>query len=131
MPKRLFFFLSIFFILCLSQSSLAQVKYAKNRVILVFADDSATKYQEQMKEFKASKYKKAWKERETVIFGEKDDRNINWAEERAKRSIPPGEFVVVLIGLDQGDKMINTEGIESKELIEIIDRMPMRRRQNR
>jgi hypothetical protein len=120
---------SIFFIIVVNTQARSQVVYAKHRVVMVFADANQNLYNNHIKDLKSNKYKKAWKERQTIIYAEMEDKKIDWLQERRKRNIGQNDFAIVLIGKDGGDKMINTEGIEAKDLIKIIDSMPMRKRE--
>jgi hypothetical protein len=44
-------------------------------------------------------------------------------------SVPPGQFMVILIGKDGGEKFRQDRNVELKEILNIIDAMPMRRQE--
>ena len=48
---------------------------------------------------------------------------------RKHLSVPPGQFMVILIGKDGGEKFRQDRNVELKEIFKIIDVMPMRRQE--
>ncbi len=48
---------------------------------------------------------------------------------RKQLSVPPGQFMVILIGKDGGEKIRQDRNVELKEIFKIIDVMPMRRQE--
>jgi len=48
---------------------------------------------------------------------------------RKHLSVPPGQFMVILIGKDGGEKFRQDRNVELKEIFNIIDAMPMRRQE--
>jgi hypothetical protein len=48
---------------------------------------------------------------------------------RKHLSVPPGKFMVILIGKDGGEKFRQDRNVELKEIFKIIDVMPMRRQE--
>jgi hypothetical protein len=50
---------------------------------------------------------------------------------RREFGIGRGDFAVVLVGKDGGEKLRSTEPLRSRDLLDRIDAMPMRRREMR
>jgi len=48
---------------------------------------------------------------------------------RKHLSVPPGQFMAILIGKDGGEKFRRDRNVELKEIFKIIDGMPMRRQE--
>ena len=48
---------------------------------------------------------------------------------RKQLSVPPGQFMVILIGKDGGEKFRQDGTVELKEIFQIIDAMPMRQQE--
>jgi len=44
-------------------------------------------------------------------------------------SVPPGQFVIILVGKDGGEKLRQDRLVELKEVFRIIDAMPMRQQE--
>ena len=48
---------------------------------------------------------------------------------RKKLSVPPGQFMVILVGKDGGEKFRQDRIVELKEIFRVIDAMPMRQQE--
>jgi hypothetical protein len=48
---------------------------------------------------------------------------------RKELSVPPGQFMVILIGKDGGEKFRQDRNVELEEIFNIIDAMPMRQQE--
>ena len=112
----------------------------KNRILIVKTSDSASEiYQEQIKEFKNAADE--LKDRKFVLYKITGDdfELINFANDElndaGKIAGKPLEmilndkenFEVILIGLDGGIKLRQTEVLTKEALFNIVDAMPMRR----
>ena len=110
----------------------------KDRVLIVVASSPSNigyKSQEQL----LLKDKKGMKERDVVIYRLYfdhwlDPQNSLIDKEKAdaiyqKYAIDPNIFSVLLIGKDGGVKMRKDDIVSTRELFQLIDRMPMRRQE--
>lgn len=112
----------------------------KNRILVVKTSDSASEiYQEQIKEFRNAAdelkvrkfvlYKITGDDFELINFanGELNDSG-KIAEKSIGKTLNDKEnFEVILIGLDGGIKLRQTEVLTKEDLFNIVDAMPMRR----
>ena len=112
----------------------------KNRILVVKTSDSASeKYQEQIKEFRNAD--EELKDRKFVLYimtGD-DFESIDYANRElihagktegkqiGKTLHDQENFEVILIGLDGGVKLQQTEVLRKEALFKIVDAMPMRR----
>ncbi len=112
----------------------------KNRILLVKTSDSASEiYQQQIKEFENAAdelkvrkfvlYKITGDDFELIDF---TNRELNDSGKIAGKSIgktlnDKENFEVILIGLDGGIKLRQTEVLTKEALFNIVDAMPMRR----
>lgn len=98
----------------------------KNRVLLVFApraDAPALAEQRRLIE----EEKSGFQDRDLVVL-----ELTGGAKAEALRrqfGVKPGEFLVVLIGKDGGEKLRKPVSVPPKELFDLIDSMPMRQRE--
>ncbi|MEL7348743.1 MAG: DUF4174 domain-containing protein [Pseudomonadota bacterium] len=93
------------------------------RPILVFAADGDPRLAEQLARFEAAAPDLA--DRENVVIVETE------ADSRLSRSFRPGDFTVILIGKDGGEKFRANRLVAVEELNTLIDAMPMRRNEMR
>ncbi|WP_189362180.1 DUF4174 domain-containing protein [Algibacter mikhailovii] len=111
----------------------------KNRILIVKTlNENSPKYKAQLKEFKNAFSE--LKERKLILFlivgdkyqkidGDALEINTTWKslEDKHKNiSDDSDDFEVVLIGLDGGIKLKKQDVLTTKELYNVIDRMPMR-----
>lgn len=141
MNCNIFFMKLFFFFLFFSLTGLSQniTKHNwKNRVLLVFSNDTNQddfKKQQLILEEKV----KELKERKVVVYlFTKSDYNFNFDENWVKSTKLSLEFTeakntfkVILIGLDGGIKLAQDSILSSEKLFTIIDGMPMRKRELR
>ena len=110
----------------------------KERVLIVSASSPTNvgyKRQDQL----LTKGKKGMKERDVVIYRLYldhwlDPQNSLMDKEKAdaiyqKYAIDPNTFSILLIGKDGGVKMRKDDIVSTRELFQLIDRMPMRRQE--
>jgi len=111
----------------------------KNRVLIIKSDEAtSTKYQNQFAEFQNSI--EPFKDRKLVVlqvvgakykiiaFDKKEDDKFyalteNFKKEVLRENFP---FEIILIGLDGGVKLRQTQPLKKEELYQLIDSMPMR-----
>ena len=112
----------------------------KNRILVVKTSDSASEiYQEQIKEFRNATdelkvrkfvlYKITGDDFELINFtnGELNDSGKIAGKSIGKILNDKENFEVILIGLDGGIKLRQTEVLTKEDLFNIVDAMPMRR----
>ncbi len=112
----------------------------KNRLLLVFAPREQDETFQNFIE-KLQGQEDQMTDRDLIIFsifesGESrlGDSSIDphsAASLRDRFSIPPGQFMVVLVGKDGGEKLRRNSDVELKEIFSLIDSMPMRQREMR
>ena len=133
----------LLFLICFYSQSLAQEtmmleKYSwENRIILLFgetADESLL--HQQYEELQADPA--GLSERDLIVFQILSDRvleaNVNSSSSSAQKlreqyQISEGEFCVVLIGKDGSEKLRSNKLLRRNILYDVIDAMPMRRRE--
>ncbi|MFK7772052.1 MAG: DUF4174 domain-containing protein [Saprospiraceae bacterium] len=133
--KNLLFLFSIFLLnqACMAQS-LSQHEW-KHRVILLFAPSFQNEnLQQQLKIFQ--KDEEGLTDRKLIVYqitpdeikkeGEVLNENSEVKSWFKKFNINKNEFTFILIGLDGGEKMRNSEVVSIDKLFSKIDRMPMR-----
>jgi len=112
----------------------------QDRLVLLFADDRQNPIlQEQLAVFE--KDQAGLLERKILIFkispkvadlGKGPIKDTTWIKAQYQSfQIKEGQFTMLLIGLDGGEKLRRTTAISLKELFAIIDGMPMRRQELR
>ncbi|MEM7655250.1 MAG: DUF4174 domain-containing protein [Bacteroidota bacterium] len=113
----------------------------EQRLVLVFApDDSHPQFSQQMQEVQRETAE--WQDRDLGVFQLWPKGGLTPEQEALNREqsqrlyrqygVVPGEFVVILIGKDGGEKARRKDEILSNEtLFPIIDAMPMRRSEMR
>ncbi len=112
----------------------------KSRLLLVFApsEDDAP-YRDLRKELRDQEDKII--DRDLLVFHVFEDGE-SWfgdslidkqsaAQLRDRFSVTPGQFVVVLIGKDGGEKFREPNKVDMAEIFSLIDSMPMRQREMR
>ena len=94
---------------------------------MIFTPFMGREYEEQRNLFRG--YEPGFEERDllTSVFPEDGEAS----EARATYGVKTGQFVVVLVGRDGGEKFRSGEPVLAEELFEKIDAMPMRRREMR
>jgi len=110
----------------------------KHRLLLVFAssnEDGA--YQELVKKLQGQEGEVV--ERDLLVFSifERGQSRLgnsvidphSAASLRDKFSITPGQFTVVLVGKDGGEKLRRGAAVDIDEIFSVIDAMPMRQRE--
>ncbi len=111
----------------------------KDRLVLIIAeDDDNEKFQKQLAELQNDQT--GLKDRKLVIYqilpkkyntGFKKKTWENSTELYKKHKAEDSEFRVVLIGLDGGEKLVQTEVLSTKKLFNTIDSMPIRQSEMR
>ena len=111
----------------------------KDRLILIIAENEKNeKFQEQLTELQ--KNQKGLKDRKLVIYQilpEKYSTGFqinNWknsAKLYKKYKAEESDFHIILIGLDGGKKLYQTEILSAEKLFDTIDSMPMRQSEMR
>ena len=110
----------------------------KNRLLLLFASSNEDgSYQEFMK--KLQKQEDEIVERDLLVFsifergqsrfGNSVIDRHSAASLRDKFSIIPGQFTVVLVGKDGGEKLRRGAAVDIDDIFSVIDSMPMRQRE--
>jgi Domain of unknown function (DUF4174) len=112
----------------------------KNRVLLVFSPNAQNPdYQKQMQFFASEET--AFRDRDLVLVqvlakgesqvnGEEIDQ-ASGAKLRDRFGIGEGDFRVILVGKDGGEKRTDTTPVKPKAIFSEIDAMPMRRQEMR
>lgn len=140
MKTLLLLFITIFAIAMNTQSQDLSSHQWENRLILILTDDSnSTIYQEQIEELHSDQ--EGLEDRKLVIytvmpnqFRLEDFENGGWIQSgilysEYKKS--EESFEILLIGLDGGVKLRQSEFLSNEDLFDRIDRMPMRRNELR
>ena len=111
---------------------------SKDRLILIITEEKTEKFQQQITELQ--KHQQGLKERKLVVYKilpEKDSTGFqeeNWkssTELYGKYKVKNSDFRVMLIGLDGGEKLEQTEVLSIEKLFNTIDSMPMRQAEMR
>ena len=93
------------------------------RPILVFAAAGDPRLDEQISRLNAAEA--ALRERDNVIIVDTSGTSALWTR------YAPGDFAVILIGKDGGEKLRRSRVVDPAELNALIDTMPMRRQEMR
>ena len=110
----------------------------KDRLVLIIAEEKNEKFQQQITELK--KHQQGLKERKLVIYqilptkystGFEEENWQQSSELYHKYKAEKSGFRVILIGLDAGEKLDQTEILSAEKLFNTIDSMPMRRAEMR
>ncbi len=110
----------------------------KDRLVLIIAEEKTEKFQQQLTELQ--KHQQGLKERKLVVYKilpEKYSTGFqeeNWkssTELYGKYKVKNRDFRVMLIGLDGGEKLEQTEVLSIEKLFNTIDSMPMRQAEMR
>ncbi len=111
----------------------------KDRLVLIIAEDENNeKLQQQLTELQ--KNQKGQKDRKLIIYqilpekyntGFQIETWNNSAELYKKYKTDKDDFKVILIGLDGGEKLAQTEILSAEKLFNTIDSMPMRQSEMR
>jgi len=111
----------------------------KDRLVLIIAEDENNeKLQQQLTELQ--KNQKGLKDRKLIIYqilpekyntGFQIETWNNSAELYKKYKTDKDDFKVILIGLDGGEKLAQTEILSAEKLFNTIDSMPMRQSEMR
>ena len=110
----------------------------KDRLVLIIAEEKTEKFQQQLTELQ--KHQQVLKERKLVVYQilpEKYSTGFqeeNWkssTELYGKYKVKNSDFRVMLIGLDGGEKLEQTEVLSIEKLFNTIDSMPMRQAEMR
>lgn len=105
----------------------------KDRLILIVAEEKNEKFQQQLTELQ--KHQQGLNERKLVIYQILPDtystsfKAENWQQSSElynKYKAEKSDFRVILIGLDGGEKLEQTEVLSAEKLFNTIDSMPMR-----
>lgn len=111
---------------------------SKDRLILIITEEKTEKFQQQITELQ--KHQQGLKERKLVVYKilpEKYSTGFqeeNWkssTELYGKYKVKNSDFRVMLIGLDGGEKLEQTEVLSIEKLFNTIDSMPMRQAEMR
>ena len=111
----------------------------KDRLVLIIAEDENNKtFQQQLTELQ--KHQQGLKERKLVIYQILPEKYTTGFEEEnwktsselfQKYKAEKSDFRVILIGLDGGEKLDQTEILSAEKLFNTIDSMPMRQAEMR
>ena len=110
----------------------------KDRLILIITEEKTEKFQQQITELQ--KHQQGLKERKLVVYKISPERystgfqEENWkssTELYGKYKVKNSDFRVMLIGLDGGEKLEQTEVLSIEKLFNTIDSMPMRQAEMR
>jgi hypothetical protein len=110
----------------------------KNRLLLVFAPPASEEYEEQLRLLEG--LKPEFEDRDLLLgrflegeVGELDGAAPpeDAAKLRNKFRLEPDSFAVLLVGKDSGEKFRSHEPVSSQDVLDLIDAMPMRRREMR
>jgi hypothetical protein len=134
-PNLLLFLFVVMLSISLNSQNLDKHQW-KHRVLLLFAQDSEVeKYKAQLEAFDSNK--EAFKDRKLIIYAilpehfrgseQTDDTWIKGSKLYSKYNSKKLPFKIILIGLDGGVKLEQTEVLSPQKLFETIDAMPMRR----
>lgn len=105
----------------------------KDRLLLIITEDENNeKFQKQLTEIQ--KHVSGLKDRKLVIYQILPKKSSTGFQETWKSSTElykkyrsrDGDFRVILIGLDGGEKLVQTEVLSVQKLFNTIDNMPMR-----
>ena len=105
----------------------------KDRLILIVAEQKNEKFQQQLTELQ--KHQQGLNERKLVIYqilpekyttGFEGENWKNSSDLYSKYKTKKSDFRVILIGLDGGEKLEQTEVLSAEKLFNTIDSMPMR-----
>ncbi|MGI9176149.1 MAG: DUF4174 domain-containing protein [Rhodothermales bacterium] len=133
---------------CHAQSTMDSSKTAlnldryqwKNRLLLVFAPSvKSPPYETQMQLFDPEEA--GFKDRDLVLFRVLDQGESSVGEERLSSAdagqlrehfgVAPGDFSVILVGKDGGEKRRDDTPVKTSAIFDEIDAMPMRQREMR
>ncbi|WP_339649496.1 DUF4174 domain-containing protein [uncultured Salegentibacter sp.] len=110
----------------------------KDRLILIIAEEKNEKFQQQL--IQLQNHKNGLDDRKLVVYqilpetystGFKEENWKNSNELFQKYKDKKSEFQVLLIGLDGGKKLEETEILSTEKLFNTIDSMPMRQSEMR
>ncbi len=111
----------------------------KNRIALVFGDDSEALVNKQIDELTSAPEEIA--DRDLMLFyigdefyeipGKEIHKKIKSSEIRNRYEVDENEFRFILLGKDGGVKFNKTSFVKNQTLFAIIDTMPMRQREMR
>lgn len=118
----------------MSSQSLSEYQWENRLVIILTENESSEKLSKQLKIFE--KNINGLKDRKLMILHStpKKQREIfpeesGWQDSKLYQEMKESQltFEIVLIGLDGGVKLRQTEVLETKKLFDLIDSMPMRK----
>jgi len=110
----------------------------KDRLVLIIAKEKNEKFQQQVT--KLQKHQQGLKERKLVVYQILPEKYSTGFEEENWKNAPElygkykdeiSDFRVILIGLDGGEKLEQTEILSVEKLFNTIDSMPMRQAEMR
>jgi hypothetical protein len=110
----------------------------EDRLFLIIAEEKNEKFQQQLTELQ--KHQQGLKERKLVIYQILPEKYTTGFEEKNwkksselchKYKTEKSDFQVILIGLDGGEKLEQTEVLSTERLFNTIDSMPMRQSEMR
>ncbi|SDG27223.1 DUF4174 domain-containing protein [Alloyangia pacifica] len=105
------------------QKDLGELRW-NNRPVLLFAPSAGdANYETQMELFRRSE--EALRARDIVVLSDLEPRDPS----PIRQAFSPGGFKLVLVGKDGGVKLEEDAVLAPETLFEVIDRMPMRRRE--
>ena len=112
----------------------------KNRLLFLFASSEEEQAHLTLKKEIALQGKEI-RDRDLLIFHVLEKGESRLGTERLSSgqafslrkhlSVPPGQFMIILIGKDGGEKLRQDRLVELKEIFRIIDAMPMRQQEMR
>jgi hypothetical protein len=97
----------------------------QNRLIVISGDSASAAYKEQMSLVSAEQLITTWQERKTLIL-----KNSSLTASKTLSS-DETKFSIKLYGLDGGIKMSSVEVVAPQDIIDLIDKMPIRRTEMR
>ncbi len=121
-------FIGVFLMFSLSQTvlgqSLEELRW-KNRVLLIFNAADAIAFSKQQENMIID-YQNGFTERDFLIV-DADSED----PQHARFNVEPGDFTVILIGKDGGEKGRWQRPVKAEEIFSLVDQMPMRQREMR
>ena len=112
----------------------------KNRLLFVFASSEEDRFYLALKE-EIARQGMEIRDRDLLVFEVFEKGESRLGKERLSSgqvlalrkhlSVPSGQFMIILIGKDGGEKLRQDRLVELKEIFGIIDAMPMRQQEMR
>ena len=119
-----------------SSAGMDDFTWSKRPVVIFAASETDSRAQSQLRKFGDAQEDLV--DREIVVISVLPDSvtgpnaaSLNPDELRSRYGVPKGSFAVILIGKDSGVKRRSDAVVDPSEFFDLIDTMPMRRREVR